>query len=251
MIKVVLLGYGNVNSHLLNAFKKSEIVSVIQIFNRSNISLEPSLQGIPFTDKIDQIYDADVYIIGISDDSISTFSESLKIQDKLVVHTSGGAPMDRISQKNRRGIFYPLQTFSKNKDVNFDKIPICIEAENSQDFALLEKLGKTISEVVVEIDSEKRAKIHVSAVFVNNFVNYLYQIGEEILEEDDIPFDLLKPLIKETANKIQTLSPELAQTGPAKRNDTKTIEKHLKLLDHSPYKDVYLMLTKKLKQQWE
>lgn len=251
MIKVVLLGFGNVNSHLFNAFEKSDKVSVIQVYNRSIISLELGLHGIPFTNKIDQIYDADVYIIGISDDSISTFSESLKIQDKLVVHTSGGAPMDRLSKKNRRGIFYPLQTFSKNKELNFNKIPICIEAENPQDLALLEKLGKTISEVVVEIDSEKRAKIHVAAVFVNNFVNYLYQIGEEILEEDDIPFDLLKPLIKETANKIQTLSPELAQTGPAKRNDTKTIEKHLKLLDDTPYKEVYLMLTKKLKQQWE
>ena len=247
----MLLGFGNVNSHLFNAFEKSDKVSVIQVYNRSIISLELGLHGIPFTNKIDQIYDADVYIIGISDDSISTFSESLKIQDKLVVHTSGGAPMDRLSKKNRRGIFYPLQTFSKNKELNFNKIPICIEAENPQDLALLEKLGKTISEVVVEIDSEKRAKIHVAAVFVNNFVNYLYQIGEEILEENDIPFDLLKPLIKETANKIQTLSPELAQTGPAKRNDTKTIEKHLKLLDDTPYKEVYLMLTKKLKQQWE
>ena len=91
----------------------------------------------------------------------------------------------------------------------------------------------------------------MAAVFVNNFVNYLYQIGEDILSEDGIPFDLLKPLIKETANKIEILSPKEAQTGPAKRSDSKTIEKHLKLLENSPYKEVYTTLTNHLKKQWE
>jgi len=247
MIKVVLLGFGNVNSHLFKAFNKSEKAAVIQVYNRTNISAEPSLEGIPFTDSIDEINEADVYIIGIADDAIERFSESLSFHNRLVVHTSGGAPMERLSDKNRRGIFYPLQTFSKNKNINFDKIPICIEAENPDDLKLLEDLGRSISEVVVEIDSEKRAKLHVAAVFVNNFVNYLYYIGEDILKEEDIPFDLLKPLIQETGNKIQSLSPKLAQTGPAKRNDTKTIEKHLNLLEHSSYKEVYLMLTQKLK----
>ena len=251
MIKVVLLGYGNVNSHLIKVLNESKEASVIQVFNRSEIQLDPDFQSIPFTNDIDKIMDADVYIIGISDDAIQSFSESLPFQNKLVVHTSGGVSMDLLSGKNRRGVFYPLQTFSKQRDLKFDKIPICIESENPDDLELLQKLGSAISEVVVEISSEKRAKLHVAAVVVNNFVNYLYQIGEDILKEDEIPFDLLKPLIQETASKIENLSPEAAQTGPAKRNDTKTIEKHLKSLGNSPYKEVYMMLTEQLKNHWK
>lgn len=251
MIKVVLLGYGNVNSHLLRALHKREGVSVIQVFNRNLKNLMFPYNSIPFTDEINNIMDADVYIIGISDDAIGPFSEDLSLKNKLVVHTSGGVSMDRLSGKNRRGIFYPLQTFSKQREVNFENIPICIEAENAADLELLGSLGKAISEVVVEISSEKRAKLHLAAVFVNNFVNYLYLIGEDILNEDEISFDLLKPLIQETAAKIENLSPEAAQTGPAKRNDIKTIEKHLHLLENSPYKEVYAMFTEQLKKHWE
>lgn len=251
MIKVVLLGYGNVNSHLIKVLYESKEASVIQVFNRSEMHLDPSFRTIPITNDIDKIMAADVYIIGISDDAIGTFSKNLPFQNRLVVHTSGGAPMDRLSDKNRRGIFYPLQSFSKQRHLEFEKIPICIEAENPDDLELLQNLGNAISEVVVEISSEKRAKLHVAAVFVNNFVNYLYQIGEDILSEDGIPFDLLKPLIKETASKVETLSPEEAQTGPAKRNDTKTIEKHLKLLENSPHKEVYTMFTEQLKKHWQ
>ena len=251
MIKVVLLGYGNVNSHLIKVLYESKEVSVIQVFNRSELHLNSSFQSIAFTTDTDQIMDADVYIIGISDDAIEAFSKSLPFQNRLVVHTSGGAPMDRLSEKNRRGVFYPLQSFSKHKNLDFRKIPICIESENPNDLEILQDLGRAISEVVVEISSEKRAKLHMAAVFVNNFVNYLYQIGEDILSEDKIPFNLLKPLIQETANKIEILSPEAAQTGPAKRNDTKTIEKRLKLLENSPYKEVYMMFTDQLKKHWE
>lgn len=251
MINVVLLGYGNVNSHLIKVLNKSKEVTVKQVFNRSEIQLDASTPSISFTNDIEKIMEADVYIIGISDDAIQSFSESLPFENKLVVHTSGGVSMDLLSKKNRRGVFYPLQSFSKQRDLSFEKIPMCIEADNPDDLELLRKLGNGISEVVVEISSEKRAKLHVAAVVVNNFVNYLYQVGEDILKEDGISFELLKPLIQETANKLETLSPKAAQTGPAKRNDTKTIEKHLKSLENSPYKEVYSMLTEQLKKQWE
>lgn len=106
-----------------------------------------------------------------------------------------------------------------------------------------------ISEKVVEISSEKRAKLHLAAVFVNNFTNYLYEIGSEILKKEDLPFDLLKPLIAETASKIENLSPQDAQTGPAKRNDTKTIEKHLHLLENSEYRKFYELFSNALKKE--
>lgn len=250
MINVIFLGFGNVNSHLFKALNQAKQVSVKQVFNRNYIKMISPFENIPFTDDISKIEEADVYIIGIPDDEISTFSESLSFQNKLVVHTSGGVSMEALSNKNRRGIFYPLQTFSKNRSVNFKNFPLCIEAENSKDLELLRNLGETISEKVVEISSEKRAKLHLAAVFVNNFTNHLYHIGSEILEDENLPFELLKPLISETAAKIETLSPEKAQTGPAKRNDVKTIEKHLHLLGKSHYSELYKLFTHQLKQQY-
>lgn len=248
MINVVLLGFGSVNSHLFTALHKAHEVTVKQVFNRNYIKMISPFENISFTDDISKIEDADVYIIGIPDDAISAFSESLPFQNRFVVHTSGGVSMETLSNKNRRGIFYPLQSFSKQREVDFKTIPICIEAENSKDLELLRNLGKTISENTVEISSEKRAKLHLAAVFVNNFTNYLYQIGSEILEKEDLSFDLLKPLILETATKIGNLSPEKAQTGPANRNDIKTIEKHLHLLGDSHYRKIYELFTEELKQ---
>lgn len=246
MIRVIFLGFGSVNNHLFITLYKSNKVSVIQIFNRNSIEMISSFEGVDFTDDISKIMEADVYIIGIPDDAISVFSRDLPFQNRLVVHTSGGVSMDALSDKNRRGIFYPLQTFSKDRDVDFKNIPICIEAENPKDLELLRNLGEIISENVVEISSEKRAKLHLAAVFVNNFTNYLYEIGSEILKKEDLSFDLLKPLIMETAEKIKTLSPQQAQTGPAKRNDIKTIEKHLHLLDNFEYRQFYKLFTEAL-----
>lgn len=250
MINVIFLGFGNVNSHLFNALHKNTEVSIKQVFNRNYIKMISPFEHIPFTDDISKIEEADLYIIGIPDDAISVFSESLQFQNKLVVHTSGGAAMNVLSSKNRRGIFYPLQTFSKQREVDFKEIPICIESENSTDLALLQKLGETISEKVFEISSEKRAKLHLAAVFVNNFTNHLYQIGNEILEKENLPFDLLKTLITETAQKIEKLSPEEAQTGPAKRNDKNTIEKHLNLLAEEHHKKIYQLFTTQLNQKY-
>lgn len=250
MLNVIFLGFGNVNNHLFKALHETRGVAVKQVFNRNYIKMISPFENIPFTDDISKIEEADIYIIGIPDDAISVFSESLPFQNKLVVHTSGGVSMETLSNKNRRGIFYPLQTFSKERSVNFKNIPICIEAENSKDLELLRNLGETISQNVVKISSEKRAKLHLAAVFVNNFTNHLYQIGSEILKDEDLPFDLLKPLILETASKIENLSPEKAQTGPAKRNDVKTIEKHLHLLGESPYSELYKLFTDQLKQQY-
>jgi len=249
MIKIVLIGAGNVAFHLWKAFINSDELEVIQLYNRSleNLSLFPEF--VSKTTKISEIKDADIYIIAITDDAVSLFSESLPFTNKLVVHTSGGVAIKALSDKNRKGVFYPLQSFSKNRVVNFSEIPICVEASNSTDLKLLKDLGKSISETVVEINSEEREKLHLSAVIVNNFVNYLYQVGSDLLTKESLPFDLLKPLIKETALKIASLSPAEAQTGPAKRNDTKTIKKHLHLLKDSPYRELYEQMTKAIQDK--
>ena len=125
-------------------------------------------------------------------------------------------------------------------------IPLCLEAENITDYLVLETVAKSISDAVYSISSEQRKALHVAAVFVNNFTNHLYQIGQEICEEHNVSFDILKPLIAETANKINTLSPIDAQTGPAKRNDITTIKSHLSYLSDENQKNIYALLTKSI-----
>lgn len=229
MIEVVILGFGNVGQHLYNAFMHSNQVKVIQVYNRT-VSVFSSEMVSNYTTSLSNIKKADIYIIAIPDDAISDFSEKLSIRKQLVVHTSGSVGMNELSGNNRKGIFYALQTFSAATDVDFNEIPICIEAESEADVKTLVKLGEAISEKVVVINSQQRRKLHLAAVFVNNFVNHLYHISAEILDKNNLDFDLLKPLITETAKKVLVLSPSEAQTGPALRNDQKTIEKHLSLL---------------------
>ena len=243
MTSVVILGYGNVGKHLCSGFHKASDVTVKQVYNRKSIRLTSEVKEIPFTTDLTALETADVYIIAIPDDAITSFSEGIPLKDALVVHTSGSVPMEILADKNRKGVFYPLQTFSKASKVDFADIPICIEAEKPSDLQLLRKLGNALSKKVVEISSEERAKLHLSAVFVNNFVNHLYYMSEAYLNENHIDFDLLKPLIAETARKMEHLTPTKAQTGPAKRNDQKTIEKHLKLMGPSPMATLYKQFT--------
>ena len=243
MKSIVLLGAGNLATHLFDAINNLTEFEVIQVYNRNKKSLDYYSSTVETTSSLTKIKKAAIYIIAVPDDAIKSFSGKLPFKDNLVVHTSGSVAMEALSNKNRKGVIYPLQTFSKNSSINFSEIPICIEASNPSDTLLLKKLGDSISNKVIELTSNEREKIHLSAVIVNNFVNYLYQVGNDLLEEQALPFDLLKPLILETAKKIEHLTPAEAQTGPAKRNDKKTIEKHLHLLNDSPYEELYQNLT--------
>ena len=246
MIKIVLIGSGNVAHHLIEAFAKSKIVDVTQVFSRQKESVSPLFDSNKITDDYNNLAKADLYIIAVSDDAIATVSSQLTFKNRLVVHTSGSVSLDVLDKKNRKGSFYPLQTFSKKKAVDFSQIPICLESENDSDFELLDKVAQSISNTVFKINSEQRKALHVSAVFVNNFVNHLYQMGYEICEANKVPFQILKPLILETANKVMTLSPAAAQTGPAIRNDKQTIASHLDFLLDENQKNIYTILTQSI-----
>ncbi len=246
MIRIVIIGSGNVAQHLISAFKKSTDIEVIQVYSRSNNLDNSIISSEKVTNDITAIKEADLYIISVTDNSIAEVSGNLPFNNKLVVHTSGTTSMDILNNKNRKGVFYPLQTFTKGKEVDFKEIPICLEAQNEEDYTFLQKVAQTISEKAIKITSEQRKAIHVSAVFVCNFVNHLYQIGNEICMQNNIPFEILHPLIEETANKIKTLSPIEAQTGPAKRNDTETINTHLNFLSNETNKEIYKLLTKSI-----
>ncbi|AYN03636.1 Rossmann-like and DUF2520 domain-containing protein [Flavobacterium sp. 140616W15] len=246
MIKITLIGSGNVSQHLINAFAKNSAIELIEVYSRTKKEIAPLLDSNKIVTDLALLKEADLYIIAVSDDAISIVSEQLPFKNKLVAHTSGTASLQAINTKNRSAVFYPLQTFTKNKEVDFKVIPLCLEAENNTDYLVLETVAKSISDAVYSINSEQRKALHVAAVFVNNFTNHLYQIGQEICEEHQVSFDTLKPLIAETANKINTLSPIEAQTGPAKRNDITTIESHLSYLSNENQKKIYTLLTKSI-----
>lgn len=247
MITVSILGYGNLASHLVCAFEAVKSVKLIQVYNRHPINNKPFKAA--FITNLSDLLPADIYIIAISDDAISKFSSQLKLNG-LVVHTSGSLPIEALQNQARRGVFYPLQSFTKGKKVAFNKIPICIETPHKNDLQLLHKLAQTISDSVFEISSAQRKKLHVAAVFVNNFTNYMYTIGESLCEANKIDFNILKPLIIETALKIETISPQLAQTGPARRKDATTIKKHLDFLPKA-YQEIYTLLTKSIQKNYD
>jgi predicted short-subunit dehydrogenase-like oxidoreductase (DUF2520 family) len=213
MISVLIIGNGNVASHLVKAFLKVDAFHVTQLNSRE-------LNNIP---------KATITILAVSDDAIAVVSA--KVKNALVVHTSGSFPLEGLKNTTRKGVFYMLQTFSKEKEVDFATVPFCLEAENKEDYLLLETVAKAIGVKIYTINARQRKALHVAAVFVNNFTNHLYKIGNDICEEHQVPFEILHPLIQETSEKIKTLSPEKAQTGPAIRNDDKTIENHLELLE--------------------
>jgi predicted short-subunit dehydrogenase-like oxidoreductase (DUF2520 family) len=246
MITVNIIGSGNVAQHLISVFQQTENIALQQVFSRKRENVTHLVSDAKIVTTYSDLKPADISIISVSDDAIAEVSNQLPFENQLVVHTSGSINMNILDSKNRKGVFYPLQTFSKAKAVNFKKVPFCLETENQNDYVILETVAKSISDKVFKINSEQRQSLHVAAVFVNNFTNHLYQLGNEICEVNKIPFEILYPLIQETADKIKTLSPLQAQTGPAKRNDQKTIEKHLSFLEDENKKRIYQLLTQSI-----
>lgn len=248
MISVSILGAGNVATHLYKAFQNANSINVVQWYNRDIRKLAMFQSDVETIDDLSKLKPADIYIIAVSDDAISSLSEQLPFENQFVVHTSGSVSVYDIDKKNRRGVFYPLQTFSKQVPLAMETVPICIETIGKKDTPLLKELGKSIGCKTHKVNSEQRRALHLAAVFVNNFTNQLYRVAHEITESEGVEFDILKPLILETAHKVQRISPYLAQTGPAKRNDKKTIKNHLKLLKNEQHQAIYKLLTASIKK---
>jgi predicted short-subunit dehydrogenase-like oxidoreductase (DUF2520 family) len=245
MFKVVLLGGGNLAIHLAKAFQNSEGIDLVQVYNRNLKSISFLQPNIEITSTISALKPADIYIICLADSAIESISNLLNTNNSIVVHTSGGIDLDVLKKHNRRGVIYPLQSFTKDLPLNFSYVPLCIEANSRQDEDLLKLLGLKISNQCLVISSEQRQKLHLAAVLVNNFVNHLYYLAESICIANELPFELLRPLIEETVSKLEKVSPFDAQSGPAKRNDGLTIENHLALLDEDQ-KKIYQSLTQSI-----
>ncbi len=246
MITVSIIGSGNLAHHLIQTFEAHENIVLQQVFARNKTNVIAKINRANITSDLSTLTAADVYIMAVSDDCIADVSNRFSFKNKLVVHTSGGVSMAVLNDKNRKGVFYPLQSFSKNKAISFENIPICIEAENETDAKLLTTLAQSISKSVYQVSSLQRKSLHIAAVFANNFVNHLYQQAYEICQHNEISFEILKPLIQETAQKIIHLTPQEAQTGPAKRGNTKLIKSHEDFLKDPKQLIIYKTLTQSI-----
>ncbi|MBK6948590.1 MAG: DUF2520 domain-containing protein [Haliscomenobacter sp.] len=227
---------------------------MVQVFGRNPEKVErlcAPLQ-VPWTSHWEAIRrDADLYILCVSDQAIPEAASLLHDQvrkDLFAVHTSGATSIEVLAPFfERRGVFYPLQTFSSGRNVPFEQIPVCIDASSSGDLGILRHLGRQISQNVAEAGDDERLTLHLAAVISNNFVNHLYAKAFQLLEDKNLAPSLLYPLILETALKIQDNPPLASQTGPAIRGDQPTISRHLEYLSGYPdIREIYLLLTQNI-----
>ena len=243
---IVIIGSGNVATHLGCALKKAK-QNIIQVYSRNKTSAKELAETLHcnYTNQLEKLtHEADVYIVCIKDDVIEDLASNLPLKDKIIVHTSGSMPMHSLKKSSKNiGVFYPLQTFSKLKKVDFKNVPLCIEANNKNTYSILETLAKSISKNILHVNSKQRLNIHVAAVFACNFTNHMYAIADEILKENKLSLDLIKPLIAETAEKIKNNTPAKMQTGPAIRGDKKTMDRHVKNISTNEYKKIYKLIS--------
>lgn len=251
--KVVLIGAGNLAHHLATIIIKKGH-EIIQVVGRNEKTIKDFASNFStnYTIKIKELNpNADVYIICVNDGSIEALAKSFKVKNKLVLHTSGSISAEVLKKTSSKyGVLYPLQTFTKAAKMKWSKIPLLIEANTVPAKMELNQFASTLSKEVSILDSNQRLKLHLAAVFACNFSNHLYTLSQQYLQAEGINlFQLLHPLIQQTAKKIKKINPENAQTGPAVRNDKLIIEKHLKLLNkYKTHKEVYQLLSKSIKQ---
>lgn len=224
-MRVVVLGSGNVAYHLVLAMKAAG-VDVIQVFGRNEAALREirQLSGVPFS--TERVLPADLYLIAARDEAIAEIAAAIPPSDALVVHTAGAMPWAVLPPGFRRGVLYPLQTFSKSKKLNYGEIPFFLETENAEDYAFLEALARKISSKVKPATQAQRLALHLAAVFAANFSNHLFYQAEKILQSSGYSFREILPLVEETFEKAETTPPYEAQTGPARRGDSAVLQKH-------------------------
>lgn len=248
-MKIVLIGAGNVATHLSFALQQAGH-TITQIYSRSEKSAATLANNLKtnWTTEIQCVSNvADIYIFSLKDDALHTVISQLSPNNGIWVHTSGSVPMDIFKDyTDKYGVLYPLQTFSKAREINFSQVSCFVEANNKSTEAILYEVAEQLSKHIHILNSDKRKYLHLAAVFACNFTNHMYVLASKILEKEMIPREVLLPLIDETAAKIHTLSPIEAQTGPAVRYDQSVIQKHLDLLSTPEMKEIYQIISKNI-----
>lgn len=247
-MEIVILGSGNVATHLAYALKKAAY-HIKQVYSPNPAHAKHLADGIG-AEAIDNLFhvttEADVYIIAVKDEAILEVASALRLRDKILLHTSGSTDMDLLKPyAPSYGVVYPLQTISKEVPIDFSKVPLIVEFSDQKTKEAIMNLAFKLSPLIHEYNSEQRRCLHLGAVISCNFSNYLYSIAHDFLATKEVDFSLLKPLIAETALKIQNHNPNDVQTGPAVRNDQHIIHKHLDLLKvNGAWLDMYKLLSK-------
>ncbi len=254
MIQTVsIIGAGNVAWHFSKEIKKAGI-EVIQVFNRNekNGKLLANELNCRYVDNLNKLEKADLYIFAVTDEAISELIDSNFFTEKNVVHTAGCVELEVFKGKALNyGVIYPLQTFTKEKEICFKDVPLYIEG-NSSDFETeISEFAKRLSNNIKLIDSTTRMNIHLAAVIACNFSNYFYILAESVLKNRGLEFSILQNLLIETVQKTKSISPKDGQTGPARRNDLKTIQKHKELLKDEPeILNLYTIVTEGIKKEY-
>jgi predicted short-subunit dehydrogenase-like oxidoreductase (DUF2520 family) len=237
-VSVAFIGSGNLAWHLAPALDNTGY-AVREVYSRKRKNATALAERLYQANGVTELdfseSPAEIFIISVSDDAIAEVLRELVLpKGAVLVHTSGSQPLSLLGTTltSRTGVFYPLQTFTKGRPVNFQDLPIFIESLDSGTEKILVGMAKTLSKKVVGISSEERKFLHVAAVFASNFTNHMLTLSKEIMINNNLNFDYMKPLIAETLNKSLQIGPENAQTGPAKRGDLEILDGHMKLLTH-------------------
>ena len=247
-MKISFIGSGNVATHLAKAFRAIDDVDILQIISRTELHAQRLARqvGADATSNLQKLDpDFDLLIISISDDAITKVISQLDISsNKPIVHTAGSVPSEWLCKASEQfGVFYPLQTFSKRTEIDWQEVPILITASSREFEKKLLALASKLSPKTQAVDDEQRFAIHLAAVVACNFSNAIWTMAHNICTRNEIAFDLLRPLIEETLSKIWEMPPGFAQTGPAKRNDQSTMQNHLVSLDVPLEKEIYALLS--------
>jgi predicted short-subunit dehydrogenase-like oxidoreductase (DUF2520 family) len=242
MIKIIIIGTGNLGTELCKGFERSNSCKLVGYFNRSNRKID-HLKA-PLLENFNVVPACDIILLCTPDDVIATVSAALNTT-AIVAHTSGSVALSAVSNHQQHGVFYLPQSFSSSRNVQFEDLIICLEASSNPVMEQLKILGSSLSRKHKHLDSMQRKRLHLAAVYANNFVNHCYLKTQELLEREQLDLAILEPLLRETLEKALAIGPLNAQTGPAKRSDFNTIETHKNMLETTD-RDMYETITRSI-----
>lgn len=251
-MRFTIVGNGNVAWHFLHAFNRAGHICT-EIIGRG---AKPMGLQLPSWSSYRQINETDfketdICFICVNDDALSEVIERLTYTQTLVVHCSGAMPIQLLEKFERRGVTWPIYSLTKNVPIDYSLMPVCVEASDFLTFQAIEQFFSPITKAVSQVTDNQRKTLHLSSVFANNFTNHIYAIAADLCEKQGLSFDLLKPLIIQTTEKIKYHSPATVQTGPAARHDLATISRQLELLDVLPeYKTLYMLITELIVEKY-
>jgi predicted short-subunit dehydrogenase-like oxidoreductase (DUF2520 family) len=249
-LSISFIGAGNLAWHLAPELDNAGYV-VREVYSRNLGSAEALVEKLYEAEvKTDLDFSSSkssVFIVAVSDDAISDIAQEIALpEDAILVHTSGSQAVSVLgyAATSNLGVFYPLQSFTKNRKIDFSSVPIFIESETSGGEKTLMAMANSISKNVFKISPEERQALHVAAVFASNFTNHMLFISQQIMKDNSLSYEWLKPLISEMITKSLTIGPENAQTGPARRGDLETLDRHMDFLkDDETISELYKVIS--------